>query len=582
MKGCENLGKYNLLDEPWISVIADEKGATKEVSLKEVFENAHLYQGLAGDTTTQDFAVFRMLLAVLHTVFSRFNSEGQEYGYFELDDRWRQVDEISDEDDSEEYEQELYNTWQELWDKKEFPAVIGEYLENWRDRFYLFDDEYPFFQVTAKDISQDRISKTKASSISGKNINRLISESGNKIALFSPKYGADENKEKLSPAAIARWLIAFQGYTGLSDKVIFGKEKYKASKGWLFDIGGVFPEGDTLYDSLLLNCVLVHPEAEFRNQIQRPSWEFSGRKIVDDLLESKIVNNLAELYTNWSRAICIDSNFDFDTAFSFEIVKLPEIQHDNQFLELMTLWRFNEAGENKNKYTPRKHRANQAVWRSFGLITLSYESQDSKDRKTPQRKPGIIEWLNKVSEDIGDFMVSLSAVSMQDDGNATSWVPVDEIVDSINIRDAILTDIQDNGWVPRINDVIEETKTAIEWIYKSFVADVKEIRNLSGNQFVNRKVEEFYFNVDQPFRDWLAYLQPYDSKDEKVFEWRRTLKQIALQQAESVLVGAGPRDYTGITREDKIMNIATVYNRFRYRLNEKLPLGGGKKDGEKE
>ena len=38
------MGRYNLLDEAWISVVIDEKGNNKEVSLKELFKNAHLYK----------------------------------------------------------------------------------------------------------------------------------------------------------------------------------------------------------------------------------------------------------------------------------------------------------------------------------------------------------------------------------------------------------------------------------------------------------------------------------------------------------------------------------------------------------
>lgn len=575
MKGCDNLGKFNLIDEPWISVIVDKKRRTKEVSIKEVFENAHEYYGLAGDTKTQDFAVFRVLLSVLHTVFSRFNDQGEEYDYFDLDEKWKQLNEINDEDEIEEYKEALYTTWHKLWKEKRFPNIVGDYLDKWHDRFYLFDEKYPFYQVILEEIGEDKISKAKASSVSGKNINRLISESGNKIALFSPKYGADGNKEKLPTSDIARWLITFQSYTGLSDKVIFGKEKYKASKGWLFDIGGIFFEGDNLYESLLLNCALVHPKNEYLVNMQRPCWEYSGKEIVERLLQSKVIDNLAELYTNWSRAIYIDPNLDYSQSFSFEIVKLPEIKHDNQFLELMTLWRFNSNGENKDKFTPRKHRANQSLWRSFGLITLSYEVMDAKDKNTPQRKPGIIDWLNVISTFTEDFDLSIDAVSMQDDGNATSWVPVDEIVDHLNIRDQILTDIQEQGWIYRINDAIEETKSTIGWIYKSFMMDIKEIRNLTSNHYVDRKVEELYFLVDQPFRDWISSLQPFDSKDEKIMEWRVSIKQLALQQAKNVLREAGPRDYIGILKDDKMKNIATAYNRFLYLLNKQLPVEGG-------
>ena len=46
------------------------------------------------------------------------------------------------------YEEALYETWEKLWANKIFPNIVNQYLEKWRDRFYLFDEKYPFFQVT--------------------------------------------------------------------------------------------------------------------------------------------------------------------------------------------------------------------------------------------------------------------------------------------------------------------------------------------------------------------------------------------------------------------------------------------------
>ncbi|MCT7757071.1 MAG: type I-E CRISPR-associated protein Cse1/CasA, partial [Lactobacillus iners] len=226
------MSDYNLIDEPWISVVVDYKGTTKLVGLKEFFEHAHEYIALAGDMPTQDFAVMRFLLAILHTVFSRYDAHGEPYEMIELNDRMQQIEKV-DLEDEEDYEDALMETWKDLWNAKKFPEIVVKYLDAWHDRFYLFDDKYPFYQVTKEEIDTSKISKASPSKILGKNINRLISESGNKIALFSPKYDANNNKGLLTYDELTRWLITFQSYTGLSDKVIFGNEKYKASKGWL-------------------------------------------------------------------------------------------------------------------------------------------------------------------------------------------------------------------------------------------------------------------------------------------------------------------------------------------------------------
>lgn len=266
------MSRFNLLDEPWISVVYDDRGSTKEVSLKDLFENAHQYRDLAGDTRTQDFAVLRVLLAVLHAVFSRFDAKGKNYEYLKVDDRLNQVEPV-DEDDIEEYADSLYETWEELWESGKFPDIVDQYLDKWRNRFYLFDEDYPFFQVRKEDIDPQKLSGGKvATRISGKNINRTISESSSeknvKSALFSPKIS--DMKEQLSAPEVVRWLITFQGYTGVYDKAAFNVSNYTTAKGWLYDLGSVYVKGKTLFETLLLNCILPYQEYSNLESIQRP------------------------------------------------------------------------------------------------------------------------------------------------------------------------------------------------------------------------------------------------------------------------------------------------------------------------
>ena len=98
------MGRYNLLDEQWIAVIRESGGQTERVSLKEVFAHAGDYYDLAGEMKTQDFAILRVLLAVLQTVFSRFDSEGKPYEMMEIDEEtFRQIKPVDREDLGEEY-----------------------------------------------------------------------------------------------------------------------------------------------------------------------------------------------------------------------------------------------------------------------------------------------------------------------------------------------------------------------------------------------------------------------------------------------------------------------------------------------
>lgn len=556
------MGEFNLLTEPWISVITDERGKTEEVSLIDVFKNADKYISLAGDMKAQDFAVMRVLLSVLHTVFSRFDAAGNPYDYLELDEKFRQKAKV-DEDDEEDYLDDLTNTWIKIWKAGKFPDIIETYLEKWKDRFYLYDDEYPFFQVTAKDFEGEKYS-SKGSPVQGKNINRLISESGNKISLFSPKKDIKDNKNVLSDSEAVRWILTFQQYTGLSDKARFTKDKYKASKGWLFDLGGVYLEGNNLFETLWLNCILVHPKEEYRLTVERPCWEHSPEENIATYFEKPVIDNVSELYTNWSRAVYIEPKEKNSEAFAIRIVKLPDTIHEDNFLEPMTIWRFNESGDNKGKYTPRKHRINQSLWRSFGLIAFS-------DSGPNVEIPGIIKWFDKVVKIIGDRKVGISIISMEDDGNATSWVPTDEIYDSLYVGDFILTDNDKEGWTIRVNEVIDLTKKIVEKNFRYFVSQVKEIRNLkSKSGFESQKVEELYFKIDKPFRDWIGSIKDEDDKDEKIREWKTILKKLTFEAADEIIGVGDNRDLFGIEKDGKILNISTADNSFRYFVRKEL------------
>lgn len=492
-----------------------------------------------------------------------------------MDARYVPQNEI-EEDDADDYGEELFETWETLWRTGHFPEIVETYLEAWRDRFYLFDETYPFYQVTKESIAPDKINKAKAGIICGKNINRLISESGNKIVLFSPKYEGKKNKEILDADEIARWLITFQGYSGLAEKVIFGKEKYKASKGWLFDLGGIYLSGENLFQTLWLNCMLWHTEESYRIERQCPCWEYAGEELVANYLQGKTVKNSAALYTNWSRAIYIPEDTDIHKPFFLQDVKLPEIEHKEQFLEPMTLWRFSQSGPNKDCFTPRKHKEQEALWRSFGLLTLSYRTDTGRGKIEAKRKPEIMAWLDRIKSDLGDKDIRFSAVSMKDDGNATSWVPTDEIYDELQLSYEIIADAD---WIPRINDAVEETKEVIQSIYGRFLSEVKDIRGLGDSGgFVEKEKQKMYFMVDEPFRRWLSRLTVDAGKEAALKEWRETLKGIVETGAKKIWQTAGHRDYIGIDsgKDSKtgsakgIKNIATAYRDFRIRLYKKL------------
>jgi CRISPR system Cascade subunit CasA len=559
--------RYNLLDEPWIEVVSKIRGEQTEISLLELFHHAEQYICLAGEMETQNFAMLRFLLAILQTVFSRYDSDGKPYSFIKVNENMQQINEVDCEDEEEydDYSLEREASWKALWRTGHFPEIICKYLENWREHFYLYDDTFPFFQVTAEEMSALIPDGKRPTEFSGRNLNRLISESGNKPALFSPI--VSEKKDFMNSAELARWLIMLQGYIGLSDKTSVVEKAQKTSKGWLFDIGGLYLKGDTLFETLMLNYLPVHTEKRYSFSTQKPCWEYSGRENVEKLKSGKSIDNLAELYTNWSRAIYINSERKEVDPILLNIVKLPAIEHQDNFLEPMTIWSMNDSGDNKGHYTPRKHKSNQAVWRSFGLITLQTST------KSGQKQPAIIERLYKTKKMLGSKWIDIQAVSMKDDGNATSWVPVDEIIDELDANDLVIADTSDNGWIIRINDTVEITKQAVG-IYKEFVKDTAVIRgkNLKkeGGTFIDSETEKLFQSLNNPFRTWLESIQPDDLKDEKISDWYGTLKDITMNQAESLVNRATTRDFIGIEKEGQIFNIVRAYKKFKNGILQKL------------
>ncbi len=558
------MGRYNLLREPWIEVITLSTGRQKAISMQELFLHAEKYKTFAGDMETQDFSLLRFLVSVLHTVFSRYDSEGKPYFFIKLDEKMRQTEAV-DEDDIEEYISELEESWKQIWERRCFPEILYQYLEEWSDHFYLFDSKYPFYQCTENEINSYLPSGKKMSPVAGRFINRMVSESGNKKALFSPE--AEIVKDQMSEAELARWLIMLQGYIGLSDKTKLYNTDLKSSKGWLFDLGGLYLKGNNLFETLMLNYIPVHSLRQYTGQIQAPCWELDNKQVLNRLIQVKEINNISELYTNWSRAVFIDPLTDMSKAISIGIAKLPAIRHADQFLEPMSTWRYNLSGDMKNHFTPRKHMPEQKMWRSFGLIAMNSSSQEH------QHRPEILKQYDRVKKVVGNRNIALCAVSMRDDGSAMSWVPTDEIIDSLFLNDIVISDDRKDGWVIRITSIVEETKKIVEVEYGSFLKDMAEIRGFDlkngyqAQQYISNRKKEMYLKIDLPFKNWIESISPKDLMEERILQWRKERRLIIDKQLETILDQAGGRDYRGIIKKDgTFVNIVTAYLGFKMRM----------------
>ena len=172
---------FNLLDEPWI-LVKTRSNETKIWSILDTFQYAHEVQALAGELPTQDFAIMRLLLSIMHAAFINENIEDQE---------------------------DALECWKELWEMKQFPfSIVREYLEQYRERFWLFHPTCPFYQSAniVQNMRQFKADKGKKVSedIKWKTVARLVGDlfqSDNAPRLFPGRTGM--YKDRLSSALVA-------------------------------------------------------------------------------------------------------------------------------------------------------------------------------------------------------------------------------------------------------------------------------------------------------------------------------------------------------------------------------------------
>lgn len=556
--------KFNLLTEPWLKVIDSQSNQEQTVSLIDLFENSQNYRQLAGEMRSQDLAILRLLLAILTTVYSQFDMIGDRYDWLENShDTTRSELTIDQDIFDEDGQDELLRTWQDLYQAGKFSETVVRYLTTYQDRFDFFG-ERPFYQVTTEEydalVPKNKSVVAGKGQVSVKQINRRISESANTPAIFSPKFG--EAKNDLQLDELVRWVITYQNFTGVTDKTkIVTDEKFSNPAGWLYRINPVFVKGKNLFETLMLNLVLVTPRnRDGKYVLQKPVWEYpTVRDYVEMRKKQLLPDNLAELYTAWSRILHIEWN-DQGKPVIFS-AGIPMFEADNALIEPMTTWR---RDKKTNIYRPAVKGLRSlgiAMWRNFGQYVNVRQADDIHE-------PGLVIWLRYLKQKkliARDAPLILNSVALISDGNATSQSPAVELVDDMQLQTDVLFDDDTDYWPARIEDAIEFAQTT-GTDYYHFASDIGTIRNLDVRPFASAMSAKFYDRLNEPFKQWLGALTVTDNRDEKINLWKDQLKEITKQSVADVLKTASPRDIKGVTTKQGTLNIFTAKNHLMYNL----------------
>ena len=535
--------EFDLLTEPWIRVRLKDN-TVQEVSLTEALVSAQDYVDLAGEMPTQDAAVLRLLLAVLFTVFSRVNVEG--------------------EPEPLEKRGQALRRWSELWQLGHFPAEpIRDYLEQWKDRFWLFHPTHPFWQVPTL---------CNGIAFGGKKLNGERAESGNKTPLFQNV--SKTECEVLSYAQAARWLIYQNGYDERGGRPKAGN-KPRHGVGWLGQIGFVAVKGKNLYETLLRNMAFPTEQDALREE-QQPCWE---REQVRAEQSVKIVmpKNQAELLTLQSRRILLKRSETVPGVVGYEVLGGDYWESENAFGEQMTLWSRTSKKNEKMTYKPQQHEAGKQLWREIPSM-LDPEG----------RKPGVLTWnqqLQSLRILSRKEQIVLNMVGIRYDNQEASVKDV--YTDQLAMQLAVLDELS-RPWTVRINQEVERCEKAAERIgilckelKLAGGLDYNQVKGFKETQKVTEDARaQFYFAVDQPFRQWLQEIDPeQDDPDEAVQRWEAQARSIAEKLGKQMVREAGNAALKGhrIAVGDKktertiLYTSPKAYNRFRASLREIYP-----------
>ena len=515
---------FNLLDEPWI-LITDGYGKDKELSLLEVFLQAHEIKTLSGELPAQDAAILRLLLGVLYSVFTNVNEAGEP---------------LNEEHDA-------LALWKRLWELKCFPIkVITGYFEHYRDRFWLVHPERPFYQVAGL---------SKGTNYSASKLIGDLSESSNKKRLFQNRSGKDKDSLEFSQAA--RWLIHLNAFDDTSSKAsVRGMNMPSPGAGWLGKLGIVYAVGDNLFETLMFNLVLLDERGQKWGK-GNAAWELKEPRSAERI-EIPLPHNQAALMTLQSRRILLERSNDMISGFI--LLGGDFFQKENAFSEQMTLWR--RKDEKKDEYVPKRHNSTRQFWRDFTPMF-------AKTDKT--RPPGIINWLARLrfAGLIQSRHVQMCAVSIQY-GDKDFFV-VDTWEDSITLNADLLSALGDD-WINRITDSLEVTDKMV-YTLGSLAADIAISSGDSGGLASKRKLarEEAYFALDMPFRKWLADISPEsDIIDETCNVWEKTAQGIVLNYGEYLFSQAGTQAFTGREKDNTLYTAPKAHIWFKNRISKIL------------
>lgn len=523
---------FDLLSRPWLPVQRLD-GTETELSLQEVFAQAADVRRLVGDVPTQEFALLRMLLAVLHDA----------------------VDGPQDID-----------AWEDLWESDNAFAPVQAYLDRHRDRFDLLHPETPFFQVAGLHTAKGDVSS----------LNRIVADVPNGEPFFTMRaLGVD----RLGFAEAGRWVVHAHAFdpSGIKSGAV-GDPRVKSGKGypqgvaWAGNLGGVIAEGATLRETLLLNLIAADTGTLRIDADDRPAWRRKppGPAAADPVDLASRPSGMRDLYTWQSRRLLLHHDVDgvhgVVLAYGDPLAPQEEGMHRS---EPLTGWRRSPAQEKKLGrplvYMPREHDPARAAWR--GLSSLLPREVTSEIR------PRVLDWVARLITEgalPGDRLIRARLFGAV---YGTQQSVIDEMIDDGVTMAVILLHEEDRRFGQAAIEAVGDADAAVRALGDLATA-LAEAAGSDPESHRTTARDRGFGTLDGPFRHWLRELKPGCDPYRQRAEWQRRAHRIVSGLGDELLAATGDAAWEGRFVETKggprWLTASSADLRFRVRLNEAL------------
>lgn len=537
---------FDLTARPWIPVQRLD-GQETELSLTEVFAQAADIRRLVGDVPTQDFALLRLLLAILHDAVD---------GPREVED------------------------WEELWEGGIPVDRVRAYLAEHRDRFDLLHPVTPFFQV-----ADLRTGKGGHSSL-----DPIVADVPNGSRFFSMRaHGA----ERMAFAEAARWVVHAHAYDtsgiksgAVGDPRLKGGKVYPQGVGWAGNLGGVYVEGDDLQQTLLLNLIPFDTD-NLRIDADRdaPAWRHpQGTAEPLTGVEAAVrPYGLRDLYTWQSRRIRL--HHDGEQVHGVLLAYGDPLTARNKHRhEPMTAWRRSPAQEKKLResevYLPREHDPSRSAWRGLGALVAGYDRYGEQRHEAAKLvRPRVLDWLFQLTHVHHvldkDFLVRARLVGAI---YGTQQSVIDEIVDDAVAMPVVLLHDLDNILTRTAIDAVTDAEETVT-VLGDLATALAEASGAEGEGPRAKARDRGFAELDEPFRKWLRDLRPSENPlypTEQRRRWQLTVHQVVSWLGDELMDTAGEAAWTGrvvSTKKGSVWLTASRADlRFRAALRATLPL----------